>query len=91
MPDKHVIAYKLVGRTDDRANHEMAAVMEEFGATKMKRINTLWTVPSHGRDSKAICSGIRRLARSRGVSAKKVHIWAAKYDPNDKAYGKFKV
>ncbi|MDE0362792.1 MAG: hypothetical protein OXI74_16590 [Rhodospirillaceae bacterium] len=86
----HVIKYKLVRRTEGSAHRKMIAVMEEFGATKMEEIFTLWTVPSHGRTSKMICRELSRLIRKHDVPAKRIHLWVSKYNPHDMKYGKIK-
>ena len=88
----HVITYQLVDADyDQRPHHKMALALDEFGASKKKHINTLWTVPSSGRDSTAIRKEIKRLVVDHDIPAERVHLWVAKYDPSDVAYGWFEI
>ena len=79
----HVIAYKVAKQTGVTANKDMAVLLDVLGATKVKGVNTLWTVPSRGRTSEEIRKELKQLVLDHGIPAKRVRLWVAGCNPAD--------
>ena len=84
----YVIGYNLV-EADIGEHRRMITVMEAFGAKKKRKVDTLWTVRSNGRDSRMIYKELKRLTLDNEIAADRVHFWIAKYDPKDVRYAGF--
>lgn len=64
----HVIAYDLIGAAEGEHGRLIGA-LEDFGARRLDKVNTLWKVRSEGCDSQMIYRTFKRHLASYDIDA----------------------